>query len=315
MMKLVLSVTVLVAFASILEATMFGISGPVPRLETIQVQSAAQKDIGPALPHELEGEQLSSIDAAKKRYYLVTYNTTDKHVYLISVSLTTGLLTSSTQLPFKDSAFIGVGQSCNVMPESGDVLVVGRDRILAKHHILQVNPDTGDNKVIASIGDVDVLGAASAYDHINKVLWLQFGLKTGIYNFAFEIPSGKILHQIDDKLNLETMDFDSKTQKVIGVGLDVKSSHDYERVLLTLDSKTGNMDTISTIPGYFLIRSAESGLNVPDRELSVFLQLTKDLHNATAPFELVTLDADTGAIRYKPTIIEADLPWSIAYAS
>jgi len=292
-------------------APLYGLGAAVPALETIDTVTGRQTPVGAPIPNELTGQQLSSIDDKNRLFYVVAFNTTDRHIYLISLSLQTGALVKSTRLPFAESELVGVGQTCNVMPESGHVLVTGRDRILGKHFILDVDPVAGTNTVIASIGDIDVLASASAYDHVNKVLWLQFALQNGgIYNFAFEIPSGKILHQINDNLNLETMDFDSRTGKILGIGLYVVSNQNYTRVLVSLDSKTGIMSIVGYIPDYFLLQGGEAGLNVVGRELYCFMM---PKGNNNVPFNLLTLNADTGAVKSKPPIPANQQPWSIAY--
>jgi len=294
-------------------AGLYGLRAAVPALETIDPTTGRQTPVGVPIPNELTAQQLASIDDKNRLFYVVSFNTTDRHVYLLALSIQTGALLNSVRLPFAESELVGVGQTCNVMPETGHVLVTGRDRILGKHYILDVNPVTGANTVIASIGDIDVLASASAYDYVNRILWLQFALQRGgIFNFAFEIPSGKILHQVPDTLNLETMNFDTKTGKVLGIGLYVVNNNNYTRVLVSLDSLTGVMTNLGYIPNYFLIEGGEAGLNIAARELYCFMKPTG---NPSQPFNLLTLNADTGAVKAKPAIPQNQLPWSLAYFS
>jgi hypothetical protein len=147
------------------------------------------------------------------------------------------MLISAAKLPFAPGLLVGVGQTCNVIPQTGEVLVSGKDRIGGKHHILKVDPKTGKNTLINTIGDVDVLGGASTYDPKYHLLWLQFAKGNTITNFAFDINTGRLIYKISDSLSLETMAYDPITQKIYGIGLKVLNSTNYYRVLLALDSQ------------------------------------------------------------------------------
>jgi len=308
---LILLILVLVPLVSSV-GTLYGFSAMTPRLVKINPVTAIVSPVGRHdFPTELTGQQLSSIDVANKIYYLVAFNTTDRHVYLIGISLKDGSIRHSVRLPFATSVLVGVGQTCNVIPKTGEVLVSGRDRIRARHHILKVDPVSGNNTLIAEIGDIDVLGGASAYDPDAEYLWLQFGLTSGTINlFAYHIPSKKLVHNITDTLNLETMSFDEKTGTIRGVGLQVFNSNNYTRVMISLDSKSAAMTILGNIPNYFIIDAAMGAINENQRVYYAYLQPTSP---PKAPFHLLTINADNGQVTASPTADGSTMPWSIAY--
>jgi len=233
-------------------------------------------------------------------------------VQLIGLSLLTGKLVSSTRLPFAPQTFIGVGQTCNVIPASGDVLVSGRDGVRNLHQILRVTPKTGNTSLIASIGDVDVLGAASAFDPANNILWIQLGVGAGIDLFGFNVDSKQQVFQLSDTLNMETMNFDPVTRLIYGVGLKVVSQTEYYRILMTLDSKTGKYNEIGKIPGYYIIEGGVGALNPAAREIYCFLQKTG---SSSQPFLLLTISMTDASVKHNPVgcVNPANCPWSIAY--
>jgi len=292
-------------------AQLYGLGVSIPSLVRINPTTAIETRVGSTnLPNELTAQQLSSIDARNRIYYLIAYNDTSSIVQIIGLSLTTGTLVKTIKLPFISSAFIGVGETCNVMP-NGDILVSGRDRVRNQHQILRVSASTGATSKIASIGDVDVLGGASTYDPSNSMLWIQLGLKSGsISNFGFNISTGKLVHQIPDTLNMETMDYDPVTQLIYGIGLQVFNETSYYRILMTLDSKTGKYNIIGKIPGYFIIQASLAALDSKGRLLYTYLQKTG---NSNAKFDLLTISMQDASIKNAVLACNNNCPWSIAY--
>jgi len=292
--------------------TLYGLAPAIARLVKINPSNAQVSPIGRhEYPSELSAQQLSSIDTKNKIYYMVAFNDSDRHVYLVGLSLKDGSMRHSVRLPFKTSVLIGVGQTCNVIPATGEVLVTGRDRIRARHHVLKVNPINGTNSLIAEIGDIDVLGGASAYDPDNQILWLQFGIHNGGINlFAYHIPTKTLVHNISDTLNLETMNFDEKSGSIRGIGLQVFNSHNYTRIMMSLDSKSGTMTVLGKIPDYFIIDAAVGAINENQRSYYAYLQPSS---SQKAPFHLLSVNLDNGKIITSPVADSSTMPWSIAY--
>jgi hypothetical protein len=92
---------------------------------------------------------------------------------------------------------------------------------------------------------VDILGGASGFDPKNNVQWLQFATNAGVISlYGIDINTGRTLFTVPDTLNLETLAYDPLTQLMYGIGLKVVNSTTYYRVLLSLNSKTGDMEVI-----------------------------------------------------------------------
>jgi len=306
-------VLVVVASLSFSGAALYGLSPIVPQLVRIDPLTAQVTPIGNAnLPNELTGQQLSSIDTQNRIYYLVAFNQTGRMVQLLGLSLVTGKLVLSTRLPFAPETLVGVGQTCNVIPGTGDVLVSGRDGVRNLHQILRVNPRTGHTSLIAKIGDVDVLGGASAYDPANNILWIQLGTGAEIDLFGFNINTGQQVYQIDDSMSMETMNYDPVTKLLYGIGLKVMNETSAIRILVTLDSKTGKFNEIGTIPGYFIIEGGVGALNPTKREVYCFLQKTG---SSNQPFLLVTVDMNDATVKHNPVACRnpSNCPWSMGY--
>jgi hypothetical protein len=299
-------------WAAAVPTGLYGLTPVHPKLVKINPITAKQEPVGnTSLPTELSSQQLSSIDVQRGIFYAVLFNTTSNIVHLAGISIATGKLISNVRLPFAPTVLVGVGQTCNVIPQTGEVLVTGRDRIGGKHHILKVDPKTGKNKLLNTIGDVDVLAGASAYDVRHNMLWLQFGDATGIRNFGFDVATGRLVYQIPDALNLESMVYDPVTQKIYGIGLKVVNSTNFYRVLLSLDSSNANTTVIGPIPGYFVIDASELAIDPNGRRLFCFLQPTG---SSRAPFHLLSISLRDGSILSSPTACVGQLcPWSLAY--
>jgi len=292
--------------------TLYGLAPGIARLVKINPSTAAVTPVGRhTYPSELTAQQLSSIDIKNKIYYLIAFNSSDRHVYLTGLSLKDGSLLHSVRLPFAPNVLVGVGQTCDVIPATGEVLVSGKDRVRARHHILKVNPVMGNNTLIAEIGDIDVLGAATAYDPDFEMLWLQFGIKSGGINlFAYHIPTKKLMYNISDTLNLETMNFDEVSGTIRGIGLQVFNSHNYTRIMMSLDSKSGKMTVLGKIPDYFIIDAGLGAINENQRTYYSYLQPSS---SPNAPFHLVSVNVDTGKVNDSPVADSSTMPWSIAY--
>lgn len=169
---------------------------------------------------------------------------------------------------------------------------------------------------IAHIGDIDVLGAASAFDPVHGILWLQLAQNSSgsveIDLFGFDVKTGNVKYQLKDTLLMETMTFDPLTGKIFGIGLQIFSETNYTRILMTLDVTTEQKFAIvNQIPGYFIIQAAIAALDVKNRILYSYLQ---PVGKQSAPFELVGVDVRTGKVVSHPKVVDATRPWSLEFA-
>jgi len=295
---------------------LYGLSSAAQLLR-IDPKTATQTPIGSPISNEYDAEELSSIDSVNGIYYLIGFNSTSAVISLIGVDLQTAKIRYNIILPFVSSAFVGVGETCDVDPSTGDVFVTGRESASGKHHILRVTPSTGKIQFIAELGNIDVLGGPSAFDPVNKIYWLQYGLNTTyeIYLFGFNVLNGKLVYQLDDVLNMETMDYDPVTGLIFGIGLKVISDTDYYRVLMTLNSKDGSFNVIAKIPNYYIINGSLGTIDPVSRTYYCILQPSS---SDTAPMDLMTIDLKTANIISNPQICDSSLngcPWALNFYS
>jgi len=177
-----------------------------------------------------------------------------------------------------------------------------------------LNPSTGVEKSIALFGDIDVLGGISGYDSVNNVLWIEAALKDSIFFLRIDVATGAVT-QVQNPLNLETMDFDPVSGLFYGVGLKVESSSRYYRVFVSLDSKNSNFTILANIDGYFIISAAQGALDIENRK---YYSLLQPITPKNAPFQLVEFDMNTLKVSNHPQIggNQCDkCPWSIHFSN
>lgn len=87
------------------------------------------------MPYEAQGQQLASYDSKNQIYYFIGYNTTSQQIALIGLDGKSGNIKTETALPFISSVFVGVGETCNVNPTTGNVFVSGIDPTSQQHVI------------------------------------------------------------------------------------------------------------------------------------------------------------------------------------
>jgi len=110
------------------------------------------------------------------------------------------------------------------------------------------------------------------------------------------------------------MRYDPKSGLVYGIGLRVlgNGTNDWERTLVSLDGRTGNFTVVASIPGYFIILSSICAIDHVQRRLWAILQRG---HDGAAPFDLVSVNLDTGKILTHPQLCTNDImcPWTLEY--
>jgi len=260
-------------FINVISSTIYGLGANYPQLVNIDPRTGFANPIGPSFPDELEGQQLSAIDAKNLIYYLIAFNETSQVNQVIGLDIKTGNVVTTIELPFSINTFIGVGESIEIDPDTGNIFVSGRDPAVNNdHHVMSINVKTKEFTSITTIGDIDVLGGASAYDPIRKIFLLTLGISNDIDIIGIDVVNKKVAFQASNPENLETMDYDPRTGKIYGIGLHVNSVSDYYRTLLTFDVVSQNFTIVGSIPGYFIIDSCISALNTDKRTLSTILQ-------------------------------------------
>jgi hypothetical protein len=173
-----LSAMVILSLCGSAEATESSLFGFSTKSNLVHVDTAtgAQTNIGPPYKSELSGQQLASIDPVRGIYYVLDFNMTTKAVNLIGLSLTDGTTVVDLTIGLQESAFVGVGQSVDVDPKSGVVIIKGQDATVMGHHIFSVDPFGKDPTKITTIAKipapaVGLLGGSSTVDWDLKIFY------------------------------------------------------------------------------------------------------------------------------------------------
>jgi len=275
---------------------LYGVAPLIAQLVRIDPKTGGTTNIGQPIDNDYDAQGLAAIDDKKEVIYLVVTDDTN-HVILLGLSLNDGSIKTNIKLPFNAGTFVGVGQSVNLDPVTGDLFVSGRDPSVAnKHQIYRVSIASGALTPIASIGGEDVLDGISTYDSINKVLWIEFATNTTINLYGFDVTSGKLLFNIvDDAFNMETMDFDPVTGLIYGIGLTLKNDTYAFRTVVSLNSKNGQLKQIAVVDKdeYYIIDGSAGALDITNRIIYCFLQPRGSDSN---PFDLVGVDIRSGKV-------------------
>jgi hypothetical protein len=281
-------------------------------LVTIDPKTAKLTKVGTVVLDEIDAQQLSIIDQRNKLYYFIGLNKTSNTPQLVSLALQDGHHVSSVDLPFLESVFVGVGESIDIDPISGVLYLTGLDPQNSKlHDIIQYDPKSGKFTKLNEIGDISVLGGIHAFDPKNNWLWLSYGLPDDTIDlFAMDVSTGQWKHQnVSNPMNLETMNYDSQTGLMYGIGLTFQDQN-HTRLLLTFNTVSLKWEEVGPIPGYFIIDADLAAIDVKNRKLFAVLQVDDE----NGPFQLITLDMNTATVEDYPDVNFPDgFPWSIDF--
>jgi len=293
---------------------LFGLMQPVS-LYAVDAKTAGIAPIGTPLPTEVDSQALAALDAKNQIYYLIAYNSTDSSTSLLGLSLTTGAIVKNIPLPITQGAFIGVGQFLDLNPNNGHLIVTGRDlKYDDNHTMFDVDPNTGATTVLYSIGDVDLLGAASAFDSKNNIEWIQLAVNNSgqlsIDFFGVNVNTKQLVGSFPNMAYLETMNYDSQTGYIVGIGLTVVNATYWKRTLVNLDTTSQTYTTNDLPEQWSIISGSVSAFDSSAGQLSCLLSNRTD----TSTFHLVTLDRNANVIS-DPIACTADSScvWSMEY--
>jgi len=146
----------------------------------------------------------------------------------------------------------------------------------------------------------------------NNVLWLEYASKDSILLIRLDLTNNTFA-PYKNTLNMETLNFDPVTGLLVGIGLEVISPTEFNRVFVSLDSTTNALKVVSKIPGYFIIWSALGALDSVSRKYYCLLQ---PVGKQTLPFQLVEYDMNQNTVTNHPNIggkFCSSCPWSMHY--
>ncbi len=278
-----------------------------PRLSKIDPSTGKPEQIGPSIVNLVQSAQLSSVDEKNQIYYVLGLNTTDSHPHLIGIHLNNGSILYNVAMPFKEYSYVGIGQTINVDPVSGDVFVSWFDTTV--HNIARVVPKTGALTPISTIRYNDFYTSASCFDPVNRLLWMQLLDHRQVPLFALNVETKQwVYSNVNNTFNMQTFDFDSETGLIYGIGYVLKPEGQYARVLVSLNSSAA-FSLVGTIDGYGILNADMATIDVKNRKLYSVLQEYK--HDS--PFHLISVDLNTATVSTHPEVKRETFPRSIEF--
>jgi len=237
------------------------------------------------LKYEAVAAELSSIDQNTKTYYVIGLNNTGtyKHPALLGFALPSGKLTIEVPLPFLELGLVGVSQSVDVDPITGNVvmcgLVVDSPGSKPAHQVLMYDAKTKklSEKIVDIPGSgISVLGASTTIDN-DGVAYFTFArnisakVSVQIASVPTRGADAGTYAWLEGEHHFGTMDFDTKTKKIVGVVGGDRQGHrfigDYDTVTKKWYTKPTQLANAWT-GGMMAIAS----FNSAKRALSLLLQ-------------------------------------------
>ncbi|KAJ3450072.1 hypothetical protein M0812_06237 [Anaeramoeba flamelloides] len=305
MLKLKFNILFCVLFLALLNLTLgyslYGISHPVD-LVSVNPQDASITQIGSIISHESLGDNLGSLDNKNKIYYFLGTNLTDSKIDLVGLNLDPnqgeiGSIRYEVRTPFITASYIGIGEICSVDPNTGDVIVMGRDpKYNYQHNLIRVTPQTGKLQELAQFKFIDF--GSDSHVYANGIEWIQFAVKqdnqTASKLVAFDTYSGSQVYEIDDKYFLSGLNYDQATNSIYGLGL--KPPNYYTRVVVKFNPNNQLFTELLELPHQFLLMAPMTTYNPKDQILYYYLNSGK----ITDPLYLVEISLKYNKIINSP---------------
>ena len=109
-----------------------------------------------------------------------------------------------------------------------------------------------------------MLGGPNAFDPNTSIQWISMGISNSIMILGVNVNTGQ-LYNVTDTGMMETMDWDSSTNSVVGVGLQVTGRTTTQRTLVSFTSQNITDTTYANISGgwYMLDGGGSAGTRAP----------------------------------------------------
>jgi len=283
--------------------------------------NGTQVPIGPAYPNFPQAQALSTVDEANGVLYFVGYNLQTSIPEFIGLSLADGSMVSNVPVPFAEAGFIGVGQYCAWEPKSQRMIVGGQDKA-GNHMFGTIDPVAGDWNSVANMSSkfIDVLGGDSVFvPGIGAAgsYFFQLGTTDAIDVYRLDMATGNITDfKMSQGSNIVTLDWDPRSNMLVGLGIGVNSTGDLVRTVANMDPNTGAVTTVGIVPGYVIESGGEAAFDAASGGLFWIGESTAGTPGAS-PFYLVQVsiaDASVLSVSITPLCAQdATCPWQIQY--
>lgn len=292
-----------------------------------QFPNGSSTILSPALPAELQMQQLSTLDQNQAILYALGFNATSQASNLIGVSLQDGSLVCNVAVPFIEAGIaVGMGQQLAWDSVTGLLVAGGQLQQGGPHTVGYLDPSSG---TFASFAEVNatylpIIGAPSIFDPITASLVMPLGDPvTGEYDlFSVSTQTGSVQEWGEDFLtgtDIQSLAYDSSRGLILGTGLQPNGTNPatnasaWQRTLVELDPSSHSITTVGAVPGYLV----ESGATVAlDEAAGVLYWIGQKTGAAVSdPLYLIGLDTQTAAIVSDPLLCvdQNACAWNLQY--
>jgi len=224
------------------QAAYLNVGGDAPGLWTLAGQAFTDH-------HTTTLIQIGDIDTNANTFYIIGLNRTDSRadLELIGVSLVTGQIASTTDLPFAFSLNYVNTPGVDWIPDTHDVLVYGLNKAQTMFEILRVTPGSTKTTQIATwANEGQFIQSVDSYDTTRNVLWVQTEMNNQLTLSGFNISSGEMVYNLTDMYGFQSINYDSQKQRVIGLA----APNNGNTPVVALDDM-GDFTVIGEVTGMF----------------------------------------------------------------
>lgn len=202
---------------------MHGIS-QLGSLISIDTVTGNLTQLTPPMKDEAWSQQLAAVDVKRGWFYTAGFNRTSAACNLLVWDLKKGVLSRTVALPFRTSALVGVGQSMDVDPKTGTLVMMGHDPSSGHHIVYTADPSSFAFTKIADLGGgmhVDSMDASTALDSDLKQVYVLVTVNDTVTKRAntswYAVPlGGGRAERLPLADYMTDMAYDSKTKRMYG---------------------------------------------------------------------------------------------------
>ena len=160
--------------------------------------------------------------------------------------------------------------------------------------MISLDPLTGKWTSIAVVGDIDVLGGASAFDAQHNIEFIELAVnKSGSISLQFlgyDIKTGKVVTDLTNS-GISSLSYSPRDKHLYGFGIKRESSKTFERSTVRVEGNSGTVTTLGVIPDYKIMSSSIAALDTKHTVLYGFFAEPKNSTN----FDLVGVSVENKA--------------------
>jgi len=237
--------------------------------------------------------QIGDIDSTNDIFYIIAINRTqgDVSLELVGLSLDTAQIVSETVLPFEFSFNYVNTPGVDVIAGTMDVLVYGLNHKTAMFEIYRVTPSASPAvlTLVASWADNGAfIQSVDSFDTTLNLLWIQLEMNNNLTNLAFDINTGKMVYNLTDPYGLQSLNYDSVKQQIIGLGAPQGDTTPVVGIA------NGQYTVLATLPtGYTMAGPDDAAFDIQDRLLYQYV-------NNGNTVQLIIVNIDSGAFTFLP---------------